>query len=66
MLTIPPRGRGRTSTGGSDNALGENGLLRSVIQGKVSVSGLERLTLLKKQLELMISRLAGSGARKLR
>ena len=58
------RERGRTNIEVSDSGHGANGLLRSVIQGKGSVSGLELLTLLKKLLEPTILRLEGSEAKK--
>lgn len=66
ILRNPQRGRGRTSIEGSDRGHGVNGQLKFVIQGKVSVFGLELLILLRKLQELMILRHAGSEARKLR
>lgn len=66
ILTNLQRGRGRTSIEGSDSGLGVNGQLKFVIRGKVYVFGSELLILLKKLQELMILRLAGSEARKLR
>ena len=58
------RERGRISIEESDNALGENGLQRSVIQERGFEFGLGLSTLLKKLQELMMLRLGGSEARK--
>ncbi|WMV57405.1 hypothetical protein MTR67_050790 [Solanum verrucosum] len=61
-----PRDRGRISIGGSESVLGVSGQLKYVIHRRGSEFGLELLILQKKLPELMMPKLGGSEAIKLK